>query len=89
MAVKRSAAAVAEVDHVQIRLPVAEPDPETYIFRESGHVDVTLRGDALPNFRRHHAGLIEQGAKLANGRPVSSKPDVFQYIFEQEAWSIH
>jgi hypothetical protein len=80
-----TAAAVAWEEVREVHLPIAEPDPETYIARESGHVNVQLRGEALECFRHVHAGLIESAAKLANGRPVASKPDVIQWLFEQAA----
>lgn len=75
----------AELDGVTLRLPSTEPDPETYIARENGHIDMHLRGVAVDAFRRVHAGLIEDGAKLANGRPVSSKAHVLQWLFERAA----
>lgn len=78
-------AATAEDDAVTLRLPTAEPPASSYISREDGHIDVNLRGAALPYFRRVHEGLVESGARLANGRPVASKGDVVQYVFERIA----
>ena len=73
------------IDMAELRLPLAEPEANTYIAKESGHLDLYLRGPAVDAFRRLHAGLLSDAAKLANGRPVSSKADVVQYLFEQVA----
>ena len=83
MAKRQTEAAV--MDAVELRLPMAEPEATSYISKENGHIDMHLRGAALEVFRRVHAGLIDSGAKLANGRPVASKAEVLQYLFEQVA----
>lgn len=80
------AVAVAEAlgsETAMLELPHVEPDAETYIAKENGHIDMHLNGSAVATFRRVHAGLLASGAKLANGRPVSSKAHVIQYVFEQ------
>ena len=71
------------VDGFEIRLPYAVPEPGTYVEKESGHLDLYLRGSAIESFRHVHAGCLADGAKMLSGRPVSSKADVIQYLFEQ------
>lgn len=65
-----------------IEVPVAEPDHGTYIARERGHLDLHLRGEAVDAFRRVHAGCVAAGVKLANGKPVATKSEVIQHLFE-------
>jgi len=62
------------------RFPRAKP--QGYIATGSGHVDVRLSGEGLERFRELHAGLIDKSAKLANGRPVVTKPDAIKWLLE-------
>jgi hypothetical protein len=80
---RRQISSTEELEPLAVTLPLVEPDERTYIARETGHIDVYLKGSALETFRRAHAGLVETGAKLKTGKPVSSKADVIAYLFEQ------
>jgi len=66
---------------ISVAIPDAAPDEGSYIASESGNLDVRLEGRELIAFRRFHAGLIRDSAKLADGRPVSSKADALRYLF--------
>lgn len=65
---------------VTIKVPLAEPDPHSYIAKQIGHLDVRLRGGERQAMRRLHAGLIATGAKLPDGRPVASTADVIRWL---------
>lgn len=70
-----------------IEVPIAEPDASTYIARETGDIKVRLDRDGAAAFRRFHAGLLRDGAKIADGKPVRSKADAVRWLFANLAAS--
>ena len=66
-----------------LTLPMAEPDEASYIARQSGWLQVRLDQDEAAAFRRFHAGLIRHGAKMPNGKPVTSKADAVRWLMRR------
>lgn len=71
----------SKAEAATVSLPMGEP--AGYIASESGHIDVRLDAAGVASFRRFHAGLLRDGAKLSDGRPVSSKADAVRWLFGQ------
>jgi hypothetical protein len=63
-----------------ITLPIGTIAPGVFVSR---HVDVQLKGAQARAMRRLFEGLLDQGAKLANGRRVASPADAIRYVLEQ------
>lgn len=75
---------VSEVFSGQISLPFAKPNPRSFISRASGHLDVKLNPEhELPGLRFYLGALIQQGAKMPDGRPVSNQREAIRYLFRQ------
>lgn len=75
------------VANVGLVLPMGNPDERTYVAQQSGRIDIDLGhgGKATEALRSLHAGLIQQRAVMASGRPVATKQDVVRWLFEQIA----
>lgn len=54
--------------------------PEGYISR---HVEAQLSPQQARALRRIYEGCVDQGLRLANGRPVRHSADVIRYLLEQ------
>jgi hypothetical protein len=68
----------------QLTVPFAKPNPQSYISRAGGHLDVKLNSEhELPGLRFYLGALIQQGAKLPDGRPVSNQREAVKYLFRQ------
>lgn len=66
----------------RIELPLATFRPEVYLH---SHVEVRLDPPQQVALRRLFDGLDLAGARLKNGRRVSSPPDCVRYLLEQLA----
>ena len=65
-----------------IRLPPRVTAIPSYIERSIGHVDVKFKGCNLPKWQQLFADLVA-GATFADGRPIQSAADCFQWFVEQ------
>lgn len=75
---------VAEVFSGQLTIPFAKPNPRSFISKASGHLDVKLNTEnELPGLRFYLGGLIQQGAKMPDGKPVSNQREAIRYMFRQ------
>ncbi|MDB4793225.1 hypothetical protein OAG75_01135 [bacterium] len=71
----------SETRVITIEIPVCAPDPNSYIAKQRGHIDVKLnRQSQLPAFREIHAGLRAVNTTFTNGKPVESAADVVRYL---------
>lgn len=71
----------SEIRMITIEIPICAPDPNSYIAKQRGHIDVKLdRQSQLPAFREIHAGLRAVNATFTNGKPVESAADVVRYL---------
>jgi hypothetical protein len=77
---KKSDALPAAIATVVIELPVGAIPEGVFVSR---HVDVQLKGAQARAMRRLFEGLLDQGAKLANGRRVASPADAVRYVLER------
>lgn len=68
------------VSTVKITIEVAEYGKRDHVSR---HVEAQLDGDQAAALKRAFVGLDEAGARLANGRRITSNADVIRYLLER------
>lgn len=65
---------------VRRRIDVPVADGES---REQTHLHLNLRGEESLCFHAVRRGLLDEGAKLADGRPVWSCADVIRWLIQK------
>lgn len=75
---------VAEVFYGTLKIPFARPNPSSFISRANGHLDLKLNAEnELPGLRFYLGALIQEGAKMPDGKPVSNQREAIRYMFRQ------
>jgi hypothetical protein len=75
---------VTEVFDGTLKIQFARPNPASFISRANGHLDVKLNPEQeLPGLRFYLGALIQQGAKMPDGKPVSNQREAIRYLFRQ------